>query len=182
MLRLRAAERRRRTVYGTFAAAAAALVSVLGTAGPGRAAEAKTTTVGGSWANGLPCIFTSFEPGTGAFTCTGSSTWQGSWTGLTQFDARGVVDPVTGDTSGTINEVFIGTSLSDRSTGSLRFTESFTIAGATGAIVIDADIVGGGGDPTFRCSKGHATFTGFGPPGGAGGFGGWQGAWTHGCR
>jgi hypothetical protein len=131
--------------------------------------------------NGLPCVFTSFDQGTGKFVCTGSSTWEGSWTGLTRFEVRGVIDQATGDIHGTIAETFTGTYLADRSTGELTFTESLTIEARTGALLIEADIVAGTGDPTFRCSRGHATFTGFALPGGAAGLGGWRGAWTHGC-
>jgi hypothetical protein len=159
-----------------------ALLSVLGTPLTGNAAEPRATVVGGSWLNEVPCIFTSFDPDTGRVTCTGSSTWQGSWTGVTRFEARGVTDPKTGDLRATLTETFVGTYLADRSTGSLMFTESITVEGATGAVLIEGDIGGGSGDPTFRCSRGHVSFDGFSTPGGVLAFGGWRGVWNHGCR
>jgi hypothetical protein len=146
---------------------------------PGRAAEATATTVGGSWVGALPCVFTSLDPATGKFTCTGSTTWQGSWTGLTHFDIKGVMDPSTGDMRATATETFVG--LAGRSTGSLMFTESMTLEGPTGAVLVEGDIVSGSGDPAFRCSSGHVSFDGFVFPGVAGGLGGWRGTWKHGC-
>jgi hypothetical protein len=146
---------------------------------PGRAAEATVTRVGGSWANGVPCVFTSLDPDTGKFSCTGSSTWQGSWTGVTHGVVEGVMDRATGDMRGTITETFVG--LAERSSGSLEFTESFNLDGATGALLIEADIVSGSGDPVFRCSSGHVSFDGFVFPGVVGGLGGWRGTWKHGC-
>lgn len=159
----------------------ATLAVVFGTTMPVDAMEPGTTTVGGSWVNVLACVFTSFDPATGAFTCTSSSTWEGSWTGITHFDAEGVIDPATGDLRGTFTETFIGTHLADRSMGSLTFVESFTVEGATGAVLIEADIVRGSGDPTFGCSSGHATFDGFAAPAAGSSLGGWRGTWTHGC-
>jgi hypothetical protein len=45
---------------------------------------------------------------------------------------------------------------------------------------IEADIVGGDGDPSFRCSSGHVAFDGLDPV--VTGLGGYRGTWTHGCR
>jgi Glyoxalase/Bleomycin resistance protein/Dioxygenase superfamily len=146
---------------------------------PGRAAEATVTTVGGSWANGVPLVFTSLDPDTGKFSGILSSTWQGSWTGLTHAVVEGVMDRATGDIRGTITETFVG--LADRSSGSLEFTESFTFEGATGALLIEADIVSGSGDPAFRCSSGHVSFDGIALPPAGPAFGGWRGSWKHGC-
>lgn len=158
------------------------LLSVLGMPLSGNAAEPAGTVVGGSWVNEVPCLFTSFEPDTGSFTCTGSSTWQGSWTGVTHFEAWGVTDPRTGDLRATLTETFVGSYVADRSTGSLMFTETIIVEGATGAVLIEADIVGGSGDPTFRCSSGHVSFDGFSTPAGVIAFGGWRGIWNHSCR
>jgi hypothetical protein len=145
-------------------------------AGP---AGATTTTVGGSWAQVVNCVYTRYEPSTGDFSCVGSSTWEGSWTGLTHYVITGTLNPSTGDMRGTLDETFVGTWVPDRSHGSLTFHERFTLDGATSVVHIDTDVLGGEGDPAFRCSSGHLTFDGLAP--GQTGFGGYQGRWIHGC-
>jgi hypothetical protein len=145
-------------------------------AGP---AGVTTSTMGGSWAQIVNCVFTRYEPATGDFTCVGGSTWGGSWTGVTHYDATGRYDPATGDMRGTLAETFVGTYLADKSHGTLLFSERFVIDGATGVLHIDTDVMSGDGDPTFRCSGGHLTFDGLAP--GETGFGGYQGQWIHGC-
>jgi hypothetical protein len=152
---------------------------------PGRADAAAgpagitTSTVGGSWAQVVNCVFTRYEPSTGDFSCVGSSTWEGSWTGVTHYDVIGRYDAATGGMRGTLDETFIGAYVPDKSRGTLHFSERFVIDGATSVLHIDTDIVGGDGDPTFRCSGGRLTFDGIAP--GATGFGGYQGTWVHGC-
>ena len=137
------------------------------------------STVGGSWVQWANCVFTSFDPASGDFSCVGGTTWEGSWTGVTSYEIEGNLDLATGDTRGTIDETFVGTYLPDMSTGSLRFRESFTLDGATFAVHIEAHVVEGSGDPTFECSSGRATFDGLAPL--VTGFGGYHGTWVHGC-
>ena len=138
-----------------------------------------TSAVGGSWAQIVNCVFTEYNPSTGAFRCVGGSTWEGSWTGVTHYVVTGVFNASTGDMRGTLDETFMGTYLADRSHGTLKFHERFTINGATSVLHIDTDILSGEGDPTFRCSGGHVAFDGITP--GETGFGGYQGTWVHGC-
>jgi hypothetical protein len=159
------------------------LAAVTAVGGPARAAGGPlgvtTSTVGGSWAQIVNCVFTHYDPSSGAFTCVGGSTWEGSWTGVTHYDVTGTVNPATGDMRGSLTETFVGTYVPDRSRGTILLSERFVIDGATGVLHIASDIVGGDGDPTFRCSGGHATFDGVAP--GETGFGGYQGTWIHGC-
>jgi len=140
---------------------------------------ASVSTVRGSWAQVVNCLFTRYDPSTGDFACVGGSTWQGSWTGLTHYDVKGVHDMKTGDMRGTITETFVGTYLPDRSHGTLTMAHRFTIDGATSALHIDSEITGGDGDPTFRCSSGRVVWDGLAP--GETGFGGYAGTWVHGC-
>ena len=58
-----------------------------------------TSAVNGSWAQIVDCVFTHYDPQSGAFTCVGGSTWQGSWTGVTHYDVKGTYDLATGDTT-----------------------------------------------------------------------------------
>lgn len=157
------------------------VVNIAAMAGTGLAAESAATSVGGSWVNGISCVPTSYHPDSGAITCAGSSIWQGAWTGVTTYEVQGVSDPKTGDLTGTITETFTGTYTADHSAGTLGFAESLRVDGATGAVRIEAEILRGAGDATFRCSAGHVTFDGFSPPGGLAAFGGWHGEWRHGC-
>jgi hypothetical protein len=172
-----------------FAAAAAALLVSAAITAPIPAAGASaavappgeiTTEVGGSWIQWANCVFISFDPTTGDFRCVGGSTWEGAWTGITHYDVTGNIDPTTGDMRGAFTEIFTGTALDDKSTGTLTFRETFTIRGATQALHIEADIVGGDGAPTWRCSSGHVTFDGLDPL--VTGIGGYHGSWSHGCR
>jgi hypothetical protein len=138
-----------------------------------------TSTIGGSWAQVVNCVFTRYDPSTGDFGCVGSSTWEGAWTGLTHYDATGTYNAATGDMHGTLMETFTGLYLPDKSHGTLRFAERFAIDGATSVVHIEAEILGGDGDPTFRCSSGHVAFDGVAP--GSTGLGGYRGSWIHGC-
>jgi hypothetical protein len=98
---------------------------------------------------------------------------------VTHYDVIGRYDPASGNMRGTFTETFVGSYVPDKSHGTLLFSERFVIDGATSVLHIDTDIVGGDGDPTFRCSGGHLTFDGITP--GETGFGGYQGTWVHGC-
>ncbi|MDQ1493161.1 MAG: hypothetical protein QOJ23_5675 [Actinomycetota bacterium] len=119
-----------------------------------------TSTVGGSWAQIVNCVFTRYEPSTGDFTCVGGSTWEGSWTGVTHYDVTGRYDPATGDMRGTLAETFVGTYLPGKSHGTLLFSERFAIDGATGVLHIDTDVMSGDG----RRQR-HPPLAGVGLPG-----------------
>src|SRR5256885_15928520 len=63
---------RRWVVMGT-------LLGVLGASTPASGSASVEATVGGSWVNAVPCVFTSYAVEAGQFTCTGSSVWLGAW-------------------------------------------------------------------------------------------------------
>ena len=155
------------------------LVSLLWSMPAEGATGRTTTTVAGGWTSLINCAFTAFDPATGKFACTGSTLWDGAWTGITHYTASGVFNLTTGDVRGSIDEVFTGVYTTDHSMGTLTFHESFTIDGATNAILITANITGSSGDATFGCSKGRVTFDGIDTP--ATGLGGYEGKWVHGC-
>lgn len=157
--------------------AAGALVA-LGLAPPPAAAatgrsKAQPQAVRGSWVNPA-CAFTDYDPVTGAFHCTSSGVWTGTWTGVTHVEAEGKYDLVTGSGSGTIKETFVGRA-SDATTGTLRFTETWIIDGPALTIHIDARIIEGTGD--WVGATGQATFDGTVASGT--GFGGYAGSWTR---
>lgn len=129
--------------------------------------------VKGNWFNPLPCVFTSLDAATGTFSCTGSSVWKGTWTGVTVFNVTGTLDPATGDSWGTVEEMFVG-SADDGTTGTMRFAETYTVDGATFEIYVDIDIV----DATdgFAGAQGSAVFQGLYPMAGGGGW--YHGEWT----
>lgn len=161
------------------------IVALLGAgawSAPAGAAEpvgTTTSTVAGSWAQIVNCVFTHYDLQSGDFTCVGGSTWQGSWTGVTHYDVKGHYDVATGNMRGTLVEDFVGLYLPDRSHGILHMAHRFTLDGATSALHIESTILGGEGDPTFRCSSGHLTWDGTAP--GETGWGGYSGTWVHGC-
>ena len=135
--------------------------------------KARPQAVRGSWVSAT-CAFTDYEPATGAFHCTASSQWTGSWTGVTQVEGEGTYDFVTGSGFGTIKETFIGRA-SDGTTGTLRFTETFVADGPSLTLHVDARIVEGTGD--WVGATGQATFDGTMSSGT--GFGGYAGSWTR---
>ena len=160
----------------------AVVVVVLVTAGlaapPATARNADGAThqvVRGGWVNPA-CVFTNYDPVTGAFQCTSSTTWTGVWTGVTHVEAEGTFD-VTGSGSGTVEETFIGRA-SDGSAGTLRFTEPWVADGPSLTIHIDARIVEGTGD--WVGATGRVSFDGTIASGS--GFGGYVGSWTRPAR
>jgi hypothetical protein len=156
------------------------LLGLFGAPAPGYAMTSGQETVSGSWLNAVPCVLTSYANETGNFTCTGSSVWFGAWEGVTAFELKAVMDRSTGNVHGTITETFAGSTGAEHALGTLSLTEVLDFDGRTGAVQIEADITGGAGDPTFRCSSGHVSYDGWAAPV-AMGFGGWRGTWKHGC-
>lgn len=156
--------------------AGAICLAVMVSAAP--AAQAKRTPLAGKWANPAPCVFTAYDVlGSGEFSCIGSSIWQGSFTGSTTFVAKGTVDLLTGDSSGTIDETFTGLA-DDGTNGTLHLLETYTIDGESATIHIDARIVGGTGG--FAPSHGEMSF--YGPYPLVAGAGEYRGSWTHPAR
>jgi len=73
----------------------------------------------------------------------GGTIWHGDLEGRTVFVIHGVVDPPTGASTGTNDEVFTG-SVSGIGSGKLHFDETF-VNRANGTIAIDAHIIGAEG-------------------------------------
>lgn len=157
-------------------------VAVVATGLAGLPAAARSTdgasrqVVRGGWVSPA-CVFTNYDPVTGALRCTSSTTWTGVWTGITHVEAEGTFDVVTGSGSGTIEETFIGRA-SDGTTGTLRFIETWVADGPSLTIHIDASIVDGTGD--WVGATGKVSFDGTLASGS--GFGGYVGSWTRPAR
>jgi hypothetical protein len=148
---------------------------------PVHASASKKQSIRGGWVGATPCVITSYDPSpsdptTGTFSCVGSTTWDGSWTGQTEFAVKGTINFLTGDASGTLEETLYGIATADQSTGSLQFTERFRVYGATNTLHIDLKIVGGTGD--WVGSRGQLTFDGLQFLGVAG-HGGYAGTWIR---
>ena len=155
---------------------AVALLAALSVAVPASAAGThgpKRQVVRGSWVSPT-CVFTDYDPVTGAFRCTSSTTWTGTWTGVTHVEGEGTFDVLTGSGSGTIKETFVGRA-ADGTTGTLQFTERWVADGPSLTIHIDARIVAGTGDWTG--TSGQVAFDGTMASGS--GFGGFVGSWTR---
>jgi hypothetical protein len=143
---------------------------------PAFASSPKTVNVKGSWANPVPPLITAYDTASGRFSAVGSSVWTGSWNGPTSWTTSGTINLLTGDAKGTLDETFIGRS-DDGGTGTLHFTETYTIDGAKTAIYIDARLLSGTGD--FTGSRGHVIFVGTELPSGQG-EGTYTGIWKRG--
>ena len=163
------------------AAGVLAVIVLAVVAFPTAASAAKKQSVGGGWIGAIPCAFTSYTPSPGApttgdATCSSGSFWDGSWTGQTTYTAKGKINFLTGDSTGTVDETFNGISTSDDSTGTLHFLERYHLDGATNVLHIDCRIVGGTGD--WVGSRGHAVFDAFQLLGLVG-HGGYSGTWIR---
>jgi hypothetical protein len=133
---------------------------------PGPAATAApkvTSTVYGGWVGELPCVVTAATLNTGGpavvpVTCESGTTWDGAWTGHTRYVIATTADLATGDSSGTIDETFIGVDTATSTPGTLHLTGTVTAHGADITLVVDEHIVGGSG--AFDGMTGHAVFEG----------------------
>ena len=142
----------------------AGIVSVLAAAGLAVVAQATAVEAGGSpgvqvsgrWNGLVSCALTAYDPITHHFTCDGSTLWTGALEGVTYYTVTGTVNLLTSDSSGTIDEDFVGKGLGR--TGSLHFTETFTLDGKTSRIHIDATAVDG--TRGFSGTTGHLVFVG----------------------
>jgi hypothetical protein len=120
-------------------------------------AAARSVPVGGTWQQLVNCAPTSYDPFTKKLTCIGSTYWQGTWTGITNYTVTGTADLLTGDAQGTIRETFRGRA-DDGTVGTLEFSERFWLNGAASRFHLEAKIVCGTGG--FAGSKGGAAFDG----------------------
>jgi hypothetical protein len=140
----------------TKAALAATAVSLLATCSASGATK-RATPLRGTWQQIINCLPTSYNPLNEQVHCVGSSSWSGTWTGTTSYTFDGTANLLTGDSSGTVHEVFTGKA-SDGTTGTLTFVETERVIGATSKIHIEATIVGASGG--FAGSTGTAAFDG----------------------
>jgi hypothetical protein len=143
----------------------AALCAVVGALllTPG-AAEARSKPAGepasGHWTSQIPCINTPleyFDPVTNKFECTGVSNWTGTWNGQCFYHAHGTIDPLTGYSTGSIDETVV-TVTADGHKGETFWYETFENHGALGHIDIEGTLLGGSGD--FEGATGNASFIG----------------------
>ena len=157
--------------------AAAALVANLPIVAPVAHAAGTRHTAGahGAWTDPVgACLahVVSFDPATGALTCTGTSDWTGTWAGSTTWTLTGRQDPVSGAITGRIHEVFKGRARRV-GRGTLTFVERVTID-AAGTTDIRGRIVRG--SAALAGSRGHAHWTGHSNADGSGS-GAYSGRW-----
>lgn len=142
---------------------------------------AAPTVISGGLTSAPTALPTSFDPAKFDFTGICTEQWTGTWTGAstcTVDDAH--YDQATGQLTAHATDRFVGVFMTDHSHGSITMDETFVGNVVTGGGVLTGRIVGGDGDPTFRCSSGRISIPLF-FLNAAGGFGGYVGTWSHGC-
>lgn len=126
----------------------------------------------------LPCSPTGadyYDPATGRFRCSGTSTWTGSLNGETVYRSEGVSDVATGDQRGTTDIQLVAVT-PDGHRGRLHLVGELVTDGATGVTTITTRIRDGSGD--FARAKGTICISG--PTVGPGsGILTYAGRWTH---
>lgn len=133
----------------------------------------------GAFTGVVPIIPTGWKPTErdstkGTYEAVGSSQWQGTWTGVTTYRARGTSDLNRGGAgSGVLDETFTG-GAADGDTGTLSFRWTYVFE-PDGRIRLDGRIVGGTGD--FAAATGRVTADGFANA--AYTVGALRGSWTH---
>jgi hypothetical protein len=137
------------------------VVLLLGSQSPAHAAGRTRELASGSWVSLVPVAVTSYQPSSadplvGTFRGVGSTLWQGTFAGITEYTIGGQVDLLTGAGSGWIHERFSGRS-SGGEVGTITFDERYTLD-ATGHIEIRAVVSSGTGD--FADASGRLTFDG----------------------
>jgi hypothetical protein len=151
---------------------ASLLASPAASAGPG-------LNVTGTWQTIVPVTMSSYtpsaaDPTTGSYQGVGSTLWQGTWSGLTDYTIRGTANLVTGAGAGSITETFAGRS-SDGKSGTIRFGETYALD-ATGHLRIRARVL----DATGQFTGGHGSVTFVGTMVGiATGSGSYRGRWVQ---
>ena len=126
----------------------------------------------------LPCSPTSadyYDPATGRFSCSGTSTWTGSLAGETVYRSQGTSDLETGDQRGTTDIQLVAVT-PDGHRGTLHLAGELVTDGATGITTITTRILDGTGD--FARARGAICITGptIGPGSGVLTY---AGRWTH---
>lgn len=142
-----------------------ALLFVVAFAGVTQGGAAATQlVVRGGWVNDAPCLVVdpnraSVDPegSTVEATCTGTTFWNGGFTGRTVITVQFRVD-ARGSIEGTADEWFYGVFTADNTVGGLHMTHRFSVDGATGGFVSEATLTGG--TCGFAGSKGTGTFIG----------------------
>ena len=117
----------------------------------------------------------STDPTAGSFEGVGSELWQGTWTGVSSFTARGTANLVTGASSGTLEETLFGRS-TDGGTGTMSIAWVFSI-GADGHVLFRGRIVDATGD--FTGARGTLVIEGTGVGGGSAFSGTYHGDWSR---
>jgi hypothetical protein len=140
--------------------------------------HAGATNVSGKWSDPMgACVghIVSFDPATGDITCTGGSTWTGTWKGTTTWTLTGNQNPVTHAVSARIDETFTGRAADGRK-GTLAFVERLSID-PTGKTNITGHIIRSCG--ALAGSQGHARWIGTSAADGSGS-GTYSGQWKEG--
>jgi hypothetical protein len=139
-------------------------------------ASATSRSVHGGWQNPDALAVEALDPISGSYRATGVSNWQGTWRGTTTFSTEGTTNLITGETRGTVDEIFTGKTPGGRR-GSLHFLEEFTVEPFTGAFHLVAHVKSGTGD--FKGSRGTVTFVGTTEPITGRGAGTYSGTWRY---
>jgi hypothetical protein len=140
-------------------------------------AEGPKLVVRGGWINDAPCLVvdpnrTSVDPEgpTMEVTCTGTTFWNGGFTGRTVITVQAHVD-ASGNIVGTADEWFYGMYIPDHTIGGLHMTHRFSVDGATSSFISEATLTGG--TCAFAGSRGTGTFIGHST------FGGYTWSWRR---
>ena len=154
-----------------------AIVMMVCFAGVSQAHADGRVIVRGGWVNDAPCLVvdpngTSVDPEALAMdiTCTGTTLWNGGFTGRTVITVQARID-ARGNIVGTADEWFYGIYTADNTLGGLHMTHRFSVDGATGGFVSEATL--SGGTCGFAGSKGTGTFIGHSL------FGGYSWSWKR---
>lgn len=120
--------------------------------------------VRGGWLNDLPCLSVDPQslrprgspPSSITLSCTGTTLWNGGWTGRTVLKVTATID-ARGNITGTADEWFYGVYTPDNSVGGLHWVGRFGVQG--GQFWATARIVGG--TCSFAGSRGSGSFDGY---------------------
>lgn len=128
-------------------------------------ASSKEVVVRGGWLNDAPCLVvdpngTSVDPegSTMEITCTGTTFWNGGFTGRTVLTVQAHID-ANGNVIGTADEWFYGMYLPDKTVGGLHMTHRFSVDGTTRSFYSEAILIGG--TCGFAGSRGTGIFIGY---------------------
>lgn len=129
---------RGRRLIVTLAVAGLSFVAAV----PAAQAQAQVPTAEtGVWATNFPCTIVDYDLGGNRFVCVGSNDWAGTINGVTYYTMVGTLNPLTGETNGTIDERFIGAVGAEY--GTLHLIEEFKNVG--GMIEVNTKSIQGTG-------------------------------------